>query len=173
MAQFQIAVLFIVDPPDLPARNSKAGNAAAKVGSGETRELDHRPDPKALAVVPVIPLARIQQHREYRRLALGQAERGRQALCLARGQAFAVRRRSRLDGRANVQVVSAGAATRVTVNIRYTITVSIAATRLDGRPAGNEQVILEPTTTRPFTGGELTCAALGVVEARLLDAAAR
>lgn len=87
------------------------------------------------------------------------------------GHVFNVRRVSRLEGRINIYVAPENAGTNVTVNTKYIISLSTTATAIDGRPAGNQNFIFDPSTKKAFRNGEVTCAALGTIEDRILRAA--
>lgn len=87
------------------------------------------------------------------------------------GRAFIFRRNSRLEGRTNVYVAPEREGTNITVNTKYVVSVTISATTVDGRPAGTRSFIFDPTTTHPFTNGEVRCVALGLIEERILRAA--
>lgn len=87
------------------------------------------------------------------------------------GHVFNLRRTSRLEGRTNIYVAPEGAGTNITVNTKYVISISMAATAIDGRPAGTENFIFDPSTKQTFSNGSVTCAAMGAIEERILRAA--
>ena len=87
------------------------------------------------------------------------------------GHVFNVRRTSRLEGRTNIYVAPENAGTNVTVNTKYVISVSMAATAIDGRPAGTENFTFDPSTKQTYNDGQVTCAAVGSIEERIIRAA--
>lgn len=87
------------------------------------------------------------------------------------GNVFNFKRTSRLEGRTNIYVAPEGSKTNVTVNTKYVISVSTIATALDGRPAGTENFIFDPSTKQSSTNGTVTCFARGTIEDRILRAA--
>ena len=87
------------------------------------------------------------------------------------GHAFSVRRNSRLEGRTNIYVTPEGSGTNITVNTKYVISLTMSATAIDGRPAGTENFIFDPSTKQSFSNGNVTCAAIGAIEERILRAA--
>jgi hypothetical protein len=87
------------------------------------------------------------------------------------GHAFTVRRNSRLEGRTNIYVAPENSGTNITVNTKYVISVAMTATAIDGRPAGTENFIFDPSTKQSFSNADLTCVALGTIEERILRAA--
>lgn len=87
------------------------------------------------------------------------------------GLAFHVYRKSRLEGRTNIYVAPENTGTNVTVNTKYVLTVATVATTIDGRPAGTENFVFDPSTKQPFSNGTVTCTAVGEIEDRILRAA--
>mgnify|MGYP001286665185 CR=1 FL=1 len=85
--------------------------------------------------------------------------------------AFNVKRTTKLEGRTNIYVAPEGSGTNVTVNTKYVITVNTLATTFDGRLAGNDTFVFDPSTKQGFSNGEIKCFATGVIEARILRAA--
>lgn len=87
------------------------------------------------------------------------------------GHLFNVRRASRLEGRSNIYVAPEGGGTNVTVNTKYVVSINMHATTVDGRPAGSESFVFDPSTKQAFSNGSVTCTATGKIERRILDAA--
>ena len=87
------------------------------------------------------------------------------------GHVFNVRRTSRLEGRTNIYVAPENAGTNITVNTKYVVSVAMVVTAIDGRPAGTENFIFDPSTKQTFSNGSVTCAAVGAIEDRILRAA--
>ena len=87
------------------------------------------------------------------------------------GSAFNVRRTSRLEGRTNIYVAPESTGTNITVNTKYLVSVAMLVTAIDGRPAGSENFIFDPSTKQTFSNGSITCAAVGAIEERILRAA--
>lgn len=87
------------------------------------------------------------------------------------GHAFTVRRNARLEGRTNIYVAPENNGTNITVNTKYVISVTTSATAVDGRPAGTENFIFDPSTKQSFSNGNVTCVAIGTIEERILRAA--
>lgn len=87
------------------------------------------------------------------------------------GNIFNIRRTTRLEGRTNIYVAPENASTNVTVNTKYVISVAMAAATVDGRPAGVENFIFDPSTKQTFANGSVTCSAIGAIEERILRAA--
>lgn len=87
------------------------------------------------------------------------------------GFAFNVRRIARLEGRTNIYVAPEGTGTNVTVNTKYVVSLTVNATGFDGRPAGTESHVFDPSTKQRFSNGDVTCYATGAIEERILRAA--
>ncbi len=87
------------------------------------------------------------------------------------GHAFNVRRTAKLEGRTNIYVAPEGIGTLVSVNTKYVVNVTMSAIGFDGRNGGTENFTFDFSTKQPFTDGQISCMALGVIESKILGLA--
>jgi hypothetical protein len=87
------------------------------------------------------------------------------------GLVFNVRRTSRLEGRTNIYIAPENTGTNITVNTKYIVSIAVVATAIDGRPAGTENLVFDPSTKQTFSDGVVTCSAVGAIEDRILRTA--
>jgi hypothetical protein len=92
-----------------------------------------------------------------------------------RGLAFNAKRKTSLDGRANIYVALDSGGTLVRVNTRYALSVDISYYQLSGEPAGNQSTSWAFNTREVFHDSEpnsqIVCVSTGFLEQKIIDAA--
>jgi hypothetical protein len=87
------------------------------------------------------------------------------------GQAYTVRRTTRLEGRTNIYVAPEGQGTNVIVNTKYVLGMNIVTTAYDGRQTGQASTAIDFSTKSPAlpTPTEVGCSTKGVIEGKILS----
>jgi hypothetical protein len=87
------------------------------------------------------------------------------------GQAYTVRRTTKLDGRTNIYVAPEGQSTNVAVNTKYVLGMNTVITAYDGRQVNQASKAIDFSTKSPAnpTSSEAGCATKGVIEGKILS----
>jgi hypothetical protein len=87
----------------------------------------------------------------------------------ARHIAYRMVRTTRLDGRSNIYVAPEGSGTNVTVNTKYVLGITAAATNIEGRSVGSNTYAVDFSTKSASvaTGSAPSCISNGAVESKI------